>query len=232
MDRALVPSSMGLQANPKANVGEGRSSGFEVSLDYNHYFSNGMWLTGRGNFTYATSQYDVYEEPDYSDMPWRSHVGRSTSQVWGYVAERLFVDEYDVANSPKQNFGGNLPTMGGDIKYKDINGDGQITELDQVPIGFPTVPWRSTVSDCHVDGKASMLHCFSKGQHALHFGLIRTRPHRLFTSNVPYYKPMPMIIGLKTTVTSTHYGRVFPKTTYRTISKPALGLCVTVRSSA
>lgn len=140
MDRALVPSSMGLQANPKANVGEGRSSGFEVSLDYNHYFSNGMWLTGRGNFTYATSQYDVYEEPDYSDMPWRSHVGRSTSQVWGYVAERLFVDEYDVANSPKQNFGGNLPTMGGDIKYKDINGDGQITELDQVPIGFPTVP--------------------------------------------------------------------------------------------
>lgn len=140
MDRALVPSSMGLQSNPKANVGEGKSSGFEFSIDYNKYFSNDMWVTGRGNFTYATSKYKVYEEPDYSDMPWRSHVGLSSQQEWGYIAERLFVDEYDVANSPKQNFGGNIPTMGGDIKYKDINNDGKITELDKVPIGYPKVP--------------------------------------------------------------------------------------------
>ena len=52
------------------------------------------------------------------------------------MAERLFVDEQDIANSPKQ-FGDYLA---GDIKYKDINNDGVITEADQVPIGFPTDP--------------------------------------------------------------------------------------------
>ena len=64
-------------------------------------------------------------------------VGRPISQQWGYVAERLFVDEQDVASSPVQSFG---TYMGGDIKYKDINGDDKITEADMVPIGYPTTP--------------------------------------------------------------------------------------------
>src|SRR5690606_8189712 len=44
----------------------------------------------------------------------------------------------EVQNSPQQNFG--LSNIAGDIKYKDVNGDGQITILDQVPIGYPTMP--------------------------------------------------------------------------------------------
>jgi hypothetical protein len=60
----------------------------------------------------------------------------SLNQTWGYVAERLFVDEDEVRNSPKQ-FGN---YKAGDIKYKDINKDGKITELDMVPIGYPTSP--------------------------------------------------------------------------------------------
>src|SRR5690606_29470853 len=82
------------------------------------------------------SEYVKYEEPDYSDFPWRSRVGLPIGQEFGYVAERLFIDDGEVANSPQQ-FG---DIMGGDIKYKDIDGDGVITELDQVPIGFPTIP--------------------------------------------------------------------------------------------
>ncbi|MDO6326917.1 TonB-dependent receptor [Bacteroides caccae] len=139
MTRAHVPSFIGLQTNPSANVGEAKSHGFEASVDYNHSFSNGMWLMVRGNFTYATSEYSKYEEPDYSDAPWRRREGNSLAQTWGYVAERLFVDEADVANSPVQSFD-NQKAMAGDIKYKDINGDGQITETDMVPIGYPTSP--------------------------------------------------------------------------------------------
>jgi hypothetical protein len=77
-----------------------------------------------------------FEEPDYSATPWLSRVGKSLNQTWGYVAERLFIDQADINNSPTQ-FGKYLP---GDIKYKDINGDGKITPLDRVPIGNPTVP--------------------------------------------------------------------------------------------
>lgn len=49
----------------------------------------------------------------------------------------MFVDDEDVANSPKQQFG---EYTAGDIKYKDINRDGIIDEQDIVPIGYPTTP--------------------------------------------------------------------------------------------
>jgi len=137
MNRAYIPSTMGLHATPQANLGEASGRGIDLSLDYNQSFRNGSWITARGNFTYATAQYEKYEEVDNSETPWLSHVGQKINQQWGYVAERLFVDEYEVLNSPTQTFG---PYMGGDIKYRDINNDGIITTLDRVPIGYPTSP--------------------------------------------------------------------------------------------
>lgn len=137
MDRSSVPTTMGLNATPQANVGEAIGQGIDFSLDYNKSFSNGMWLTARINFTYAKARYEVFEEVDNTNTPWLSRIGQPVTQQWGYVAERLFVDEYEVNNSPVQTFG---EYMGGDIKYRDINNDGMISTLDQVPIGFPTEP--------------------------------------------------------------------------------------------
>ena len=136
MTRSSIPTTMGLQADTRSNVGEATSKGIDISVNYNHSFNKDAWLTGLANFTYATSEFKVYEEPDYSDTPWRSNVGQSLNQMWGYVAERLFVDEAEVRNSPTQ-FG---DYMAGDIKYKDINQDGKITESDIVPIGYPSSP--------------------------------------------------------------------------------------------
>lgn len=136
--RADIPTLMGLQATPKANIGEARGSGIDASLDYQKIFNKDLWITVRGNFTYATSKYTKYEEPDYSSTtPWLSRVDQKISQQWGLIAERLFVDEEDVRNSPKQQFG---DYMAGDIKYKDINKDGIIDSRDRVPIGYPTTP--------------------------------------------------------------------------------------------
>lgn len=139
MDRSQVPASMGLQAPMRANIGEASSGGIEVSVDFQHNFTPDFWLTARGNFTYSTSKFEVYEELDYigAGMPWRSRVGQSLSQPYGLIAERLFVDDADIANSPVQTFGEYMP---GDIKYKDINEDGQIDDNDMVPIGYPTTP--------------------------------------------------------------------------------------------
>jgi len=136
MTRSSIPTTIGLQSVVRANVGKAFSKGIDVSLNYNHSFNKDLWLTGLANFTYATSKFRVYEEPDYSSTPWRSHVGYSLTQTWGYVAERLFVDEEEIRNSPKQ-FG---DYKAGDIKYKDINEDGKISELDMVPLGYPTSP--------------------------------------------------------------------------------------------
>lgn len=137
MFRSDIPTTMGLQATPQTNVGEAKGKGVDISVDYNQSISEDFWITGRANFTYATSKFEVYEEVDNTSTPWLSHIGQPISQTWGYVAERLFIDEYDVYNSPTQTFG---EYMGGDIKYRDINGDGQISSLDRVPIGYPTQP--------------------------------------------------------------------------------------------
>ncbi|MDR0700587.1 MAG: TonB-dependent receptor [Tannerella sp.] len=136
MARQSIPATMGLQSAISANIGEAASHGVDISFDYTHYVKKDFWLKGMANFTYATSEFLVYEEPDYSETPWKSRVGTSLNQATGYVAERLFVDEEEIRNSPIQ-FG---TYMAGDIKYKDINNDGKITELDQVPIGYPTSP--------------------------------------------------------------------------------------------
>jgi TonB-linked SusC/RagA family outer membrane protein len=161
MDRSSIPSTMGLQAAVRANVGEATSRGIDMSANYKHSFNKDFWMTGMANFTYATSKFKVYEEPDYSTTPWRNHVGTSLNQMWGYVAERLFVDDNEVRNSPTQS--GDV--RGGDIKYKDINGDGKIDDQDIVPIGYPTVPeivygfglscgWKSLDLSCFFQGLA------------------------------------------------------------------------------
>lgn len=135
--RSDIPTTMGLQATPRANIGEAQGSGIDISVDYNKSFNKDFWAVLRGNFTYASSEFKIYEEPDYTETPWRSHVGKKISQRWGYIAERLFLDDEEVKNSAIQTFG---EYGAGDIKYKDINQDGRIDENDLVPIGYPTTP--------------------------------------------------------------------------------------------
>ena len=136
MTRASVPITMGFTAPIRANVGAASGKGTDLSVDYTESLHNGLSFSVRGNFTYATSKYTTYEEPIYPEF-YRSRVGKSIYQQYGYIAERLFVDDEETANSPKQNFG---VYGGGDIKYLDVNKDGQITEADKVPIGNPTLP--------------------------------------------------------------------------------------------
>jgi len=132
----IIPGTMGVIPSVKANLGIATGKGVDCELNYEKNFNKDLWVTGRATFTYATSEVKKWEEPDYSGTPWLSTIGKPLSQTWGYIAERLFVDDAEVENSPTQ-FGA---YMAGDIKYRDVNGDGKISALDQVPIGFPTTP--------------------------------------------------------------------------------------------
>lgn len=138
MQRADIPNTMGLQASVYGNIGEASAHGVDIQAEYKQAWPSGLWASGRANFTYSTSKYEVYEEPTYPES-YRQHTGYSIKQVWGYIAERLFIDDEDAANSPSQAaFGSDYG--GGDIKYTDVNGDGVITSADRVPIGYPTSP--------------------------------------------------------------------------------------------
>jgi len=141
MQRSTIPASMGAEAAIYANVGKASTHGLDLSLDYSKTVNRQLWIKARGTMTYAASKYLVDEEPNYpANMRYLSHVGNSINQTYGLVAERLFVDDAEALKSPAQSFGGANPVRGGDIKYRDINGDGQITNEDMVPLGWPTIP--------------------------------------------------------------------------------------------
>ncbi|SDD04493.1 SusC/RagA family TonB-linked outer membrane protein [Niabella drilacis] len=139
LQQRLIPSSEGLEAGVFTNVGEVESNGWDLTLNYNKSFSKDLTVAYMSNFTYSQAVYNNYEEPAYLSEPWRRKTGSIVGQPFGYIAERLFVDDKEAATSPVQNFGGQKP-KGGDIKYRDVNGDGQITIADMVPIGLPTTP--------------------------------------------------------------------------------------------
>lgn len=136
LQRQNFPATAGLEAPISGNVGKVDSWGIEGSIDYQYISQKNWWMTGRANFTYATNKYVELDEKDYADE-YLKRQGHSIHQWWGLIAERLFVDEAEIANSPKQDFG---KYQAGDIKYKDVNNDGVVNDNDQVPIGLPTVP--------------------------------------------------------------------------------------------
>ncbi len=135
-----IPTSEGLESSVSTNLGEVDSKGMEFSLDYRQNFRNTAWAALRGNFTYSTNQYTYIEEPNYAE-PWRRFIGQPISRNFGYIAERLFVDDQEAMNSPVQLFGDNvIRPQGGDIKYRDVNKDGKIDNLDMVFLGYPQTP--------------------------------------------------------------------------------------------
>lgn len=135
--RASLPSSLGLVNSPLVNLGKYKSQGVDMEAAFNKVVNNNLWFQGRGTFTIAKGKYIEFEEP-YYNYPYLTRIGLASSQQRGYIAERLFVDDDEVANSPEQSFGSVV--RGGDIKYVDVNGDGKVNADDMVPIGYPTTP--------------------------------------------------------------------------------------------
>lgn len=137
MTRADIPVTMGLTSTMKANIGEAYAHGVDIQSDYQQSWGTDLWTAARFNFTYARSEYKIYEEPEYAES-YRSHVGYPIRQAWGYIAKSLFVDDAEAQSSAVQTFGADYG--GGDIRYLDVNNDGQITIADRVPIGNPLSP--------------------------------------------------------------------------------------------
>jgi TonB-linked SusC/RagA family outer membrane protein len=144
MPRASIPNTVGLEnqsVSPvTANIGVADSKGIDLNVNYKRNFGTDWWTSAMGNLTVTESKYISYEEPEYKE-PGRYRTGQPINQFYGLIAERLFVDDKEAAASPTQIFepGGKAP-KGGDIKYRDVNGDGIISDRDIVPIGLPTTP--------------------------------------------------------------------------------------------
>jgi len=135
--RASTPEEMGLVTLPYANVGKMKSWGVDGHLSFTQTINKDMYFVLRGNFTQSKNELVQYEEAIVR-YPYQSSVGYQYHVNRGLVALGLFKDEADVKNSPRQTF--TSVVLPGDIKYKDVNGDGIINNYDVVPLGYSDTP--------------------------------------------------------------------------------------------
>lgn len=135
MERHFLPGIVGLESTPRANVGAVKSQGFDGRLEYRQQLGE-VHLTARSNITYSKNQ--ILEKDEENNVyPYQNEQGYRVGQAKGLVALGLFEDYDDIRNSPTQTFG---PYQPGDIKYKDVNGDGVIDDGDRVAIGATRQP--------------------------------------------------------------------------------------------
>lgn len=135
--RQSVPEEMGLVSLPWANVGKMKSWGMDGHISYTQPLGdNDKYLVVRANYTQSMNEITNYEE-DLKKYSYQSAVGYQNGINRGLIALGLFKDQADINNSPRQDFGSYLP---GDIKYKDINGDGIVNFDDVVPLKYSYVP--------------------------------------------------------------------------------------------
>ena len=135
MDRNFLPAIVGLESTSRANVGAVKSRGFDGRLEFKQDIGN-VNLTSRANITYSKNEITQIDE-EYNVYGYQNSKGYRVDQARGLVALGLFKDYDDIRNSPTQVFGAYQP---GDIKYKDINGDGIIDDGDRTAIGATRRP--------------------------------------------------------------------------------------------
>ena len=126
---------------PKINAGEIENKGFELTAGYQKSFRKDFRLDFRLNGAFNRNNVLNMSEvllPEGYAYRLRS-TGYPIGQPFGYATDGFFNSQKEIDDWYDQSGIGSLPKVG-DLKYKDINGDGIISEEDQMPIGHPEMP--------------------------------------------------------------------------------------------
>jgi TonB-linked SusC/RagA family outer membrane protein len=166
VQRQSLPEFAGMISAPFANMGEMVNRGFDGTLEFSKRYEE--WgFKAYGNFTFSRDKITKMDEPE-KQYPYRMLTGQKYNQNFGLIALGYFENESDIQNSPLQKFGAVRP---GDIKYKDINGDSEITIDDQVPIGYSSIPEIVYGFGVQVDYKGFDIGLFMRGQDRVSYQL-------------------------------------------------------------
>ncbi|EFB32254.1 TonB-linked outer membrane protein, SusC/RagA family [Segatella oris F0302] len=169
IQRMFLPDITGLESYPWANVGAVKSKGFDGNFQYKDHIGEVNW-TVRGNITYSKNT--ILERDEENNVyAYQYGKGYRVNQQRGLIALGLFRDYDDIRNSPKQSWGTVQP---GDIKYKDVNGDGIVDDGDRVAIGATDTPsliyglgasvsWRGFDLNLHFQGAGKYTFLINSG---------------------------------------------------------------------
>ncbi len=146
---ATLPVTFGTGA-PQVNFGEVRADGWELGIDFKHSFNNGLNINAMVALSDVVEKIHEYRDGSSGRIISANYQGRTLGEIWGYETDRFFTEDdfkRDPATGqllmergayvyqdgvPVQTF---LEYAGlrfgpGDIKYKDLNGDGKIDRGD------------------------------------------------------------------------------------------------------
>ncbi|WP_341226431.1 TonB-dependent receptor [uncultured Arcticibacterium sp.] len=144
-----IANSLGYSTAPNANVGSMKNYGFELSAGYHHTSDNFNWnLTGMFDvirnevLSLSTPTASIYSgnNADYGGFDiTKTETGQSVQSFYGWQVDGIFQSDEEVraanslgdANTPFQN----EATAAGDIRFKDLNGDGIINGDDRTYLG-------------------------------------------------------------------------------------------------
>ncbi len=145
MQRSQFPNSAGFPELPWANFGVVTNKGFDASIDFNKQITKDWFVSARGSATYARNKIIEQDEDMAKIGTYRSGTGKPVDQIFGLIADGVFTESDFVAYNVKERTselkpGIPVPTFTeyvfpGDIKYKDLDGDNEITIRDRTAIG-------------------------------------------------------------------------------------------------
>ncbi|KOS05178.1 hypothetical protein AM493_03360 [Flavobacterium akiainvivens] len=131
---------------PTVNAGSVRNSGFELALGYKTDIIEGMQLDANYNVTFLKNEVTAVNNGTgyypggtfgLSEQPSRMEVGQPMGYFYGYQMDGIFQNQAEVDAAPSQAGLGGTGAHPGDIRFKDVNGDGIITPDDKTNIGDP-----------------------------------------------------------------------------------------------
>lgn len=137
IDLNRLPATLGLPAAPKANLGRTKSRGIDFDLTYTKSWNNFKINYIKGIISYNANTILENGQLD-PKVAYQSGIGLDWGRDLNYIALGLFKDQKDIDNSPVQTWNKVMP---GDIKYKDIDGDGVITPNDRIWTGNIYPKW-------------------------------------------------------------------------------------------
>lgn len=133
MQRASWPKLLGYdEAVPWSNIGQVINEGFDLSASWKKEVVKDLWADLRFNLTYNKNWYEYKDEPNYPYV-WKTETGKPLDRQIGYICDGFFETQQEIDNAPTQLYG-NAGLRVGDLKYRDVNGDGSITADDEVMI--------------------------------------------------------------------------------------------------
>ena len=137
--QVTMPSVIGY-AKGWSNIGNVLTQGVEVELKTENLTGKVKWTT---KFTAAYSHNEVISLGDnsaiytgYDNKTQIIEVGHPVGEYYLYIADGVYQTEEDLAKYPRQTTSG----IGG-VRYRDVNGDGVITEADRTYCGKPQPSW-------------------------------------------------------------------------------------------